>query len=370
MASLSGADALQIIGGSLTIENNINLTSLGSFILDSILGNLIVAYNANLADFRGLDELQYIKGDFHISRNATMEDLKGLEALQSIGGNLNISYNNALNNVSGMLSLANIKGDLKLSGNNALKRMTGLKSLKHIFGNFLLETNSSLTDLSDLKGLEAIDGIMTVVGNVAFNDFTGLHSLTFLGSDLSISNNTELTSLDGFDSLRILKGALMIFNNSKLFDLRGLDHINPDSLQDVVIENSIALSDCATRSLCKYMAENKHVQISNNAVGCNSAEEVVIACPTNATDPSVEDKILLYPDPASGNIYIKGHTTGIVLVTITSIDGFPIKKWDHPKKQIDLSKLPDGMYILNIQQLTTVQVKRIVKHQSKISIIY
>lgn len=368
ITNLSGLKNIKTIGGNFTIENNINLTSFGTLALDSIMGNLIISFNANLVDCSGLDELLYIKGDFHISRNATMEDLAGLDALQVIGGDLNISYNIALKNISGMTSLVVIHGDFKLSGNNALKRMLGLQSLEGIAGNVLLDVNYSLPNISELKRLKTIGGKMTVVGNSALIDFTGLHALTFLGGDLSISNNIELTSLDGLDSLHILQGALLIFNNSKLTDLRGLDHVNQDTLQNVVIENSIALSDCATQSICKYLASNKPAQISNNAFGCNSMEEVFNACQFSANDSRNENNIILYPDPASGIIYIKGNTSGIVSITITSIQGHHQKNWGHPKKLLDLSELPDGLYILKIKMKGTVQVKRIVKEQSKITI--
>jgi hypothetical protein len=141
-----------------------------------------------------------------------------------------------------------------------------------------------------------------------------------------------------------------------------------DLVNKLIIENSISLSDCATKSICKYLSGNRLVTISNNAFGCNSVEEVTTACITISDGAVIGGKIVLYPDPGSGNIFIKGHTAGIDVVTISSIYGVPLKTWGHPKKYIEFNQLPDAMYILSIQQENTVITKRVIKGNSKITI--
>ena len=233
------------------------------------------------------------------------------------------------------------------------------------------EPNPSVTKIGYLisRAFESIDGKMIVTGNGKLLNMTGLVSLAYLGSDLSISNNTAMTSLDGLDSLAILEGSIVLFNNTALVDVRGLDQVRYDLVNKLIIENSMALSDCATKSICKYLDGNRLAHISNNEVGCNSVKEVIAACTKIVEGEAYGDKIVLYPDPTSVNIFVKGNTAGIEEVTIFSLYGVPLKSWGHPKKHIEFKQLPDDMYILSIQQASAVITKRVVKGNSKITIV-
>ena len=365
--NLSGALRLAKLAGTFTVENNINLTSFGKLPVDSIMGNVVIAYNSNLSDFMGLDSLRYIKGDLIVSRNSNMEDVRGLNELRMIGGNVEIGYNNAIKNISGLTSLMSVIGGFKLNGNNALVALDGLQSLRIISGDFILDANPALPLLPALKALHSIEGNMTISANIALLTLSGFGSLQYLGGNLSISNNPQLTSLDGLDSLATLKGSLLIFNNSSLYDLRGLNHVDSDLMTDIVIENSNALSDCEAISLCKYLEGNKHVEISNNAPGCNSVDEVSASC-SMAADTSRRGNFVLYPDPEGEMVFVKGLISVNASVHLTNIHGKLIHHWDHPKNQLDFRYLPDGIYIVKIRQQDRFLIKRIVKDKKKITI--
>jgi hypothetical protein len=74
---------------------------------------------------------------------------------------------------------------------------------------------------------------------------------------------------------------LWIFDNTSLVSLQGLNNIDTASISSLYISENPSLSNCEVKSICAYIVKpDAIVDISVNAPGCNSKEEVKKACET------------------------------------------------------------------------------------------
>lgn len=106
----------------------------------------------------------------------------------------------------------------------------------------------------------------------------GLDNITTIGGRLDILNNGALTNLAGLDNITTVGSDLIIKQNTALTNIAGLNNINTIG-EELVIDLNETLTNCAIESFCTYLgiAANE-ASIINNATGCNSREEVVMAC--------------------------------------------------------------------------------------------
>ncbi len=74
-------------------------------------------------------------------------------------------------------------------------------------------------------------------------------------------------------------GNIIIDNNYSLTSLWGLENVNPGYIEELIIINNPFLTTCDIQSICEYLANpGAVVQISNNAPGCDSVEELTEVC--------------------------------------------------------------------------------------------
>ncbi len=140
------------------------------------------------------------------------------------------------------------------SGDN-ITNLTGLNVLTSIGGDFIIEANDSLNNLTGLGGLTSIGGSFEILHNYSLSSLTALENLSSIGGDLWIRWNATLTSLIG------------------------LNNIAAGSINKLKIYDNSSLSICEVESICYYLViPSGEVQISNNATGCDSQEEVEEAC--------------------------------------------------------------------------------------------
>ncbi len=104
------------------------------------------------------------------------------------------------------------------------------------------------------------------------------------------------------------------------------------------------------QSICNYLASpNGTVEIHNNAPGCNSPEEVEVACLTAIEDNITKEEIIIFPNPA------------ITIITIQIKEGIRIEEAiinNHLGQKalvavpvnntVDVSGLKPGMYFLEV----------------------
>jgi hypothetical protein len=99
-----------------------------------------------------------------------------------------------------------------------------------------------------------------------------------------------------------LEGNLHIENNAVLTSITGVENIQAGSIENLQIVSNTSLSDCHIQSVCDYLTyPNGTINIHDNAEGCNSSLEVILACGITSCLPN-----------------------GIVFTTQAQIDSFPI----------------------------------------------
>jgi hypothetical protein len=292
----------------------------------------------------------------------------------ALQGNVTISGSD-ITNLLGLVELTSIGNNLSINSNTALISLTGLEGLTSIGGSFIFGGNNALVNLSGLNNLTSIGGNLeagfniwgSIFGNPAFTSLTGLDNLTSIGGYLSICFNDALTSLTGLEGLTSIGGVLEISNNDALTSLTGLDNIAAGSIIHLQIFFNGSLSTCDVQSICNYLASpNGTIDISINAEGCNSVEEVETACGFCLNENGKPDnRISIFPNPSSTQITISTPTMveKNTFMTIYNISGQQLMQRQIMAQQIvvDVSGLSQGIYFVRMNNDRTVQVGKFVK---------
>jgi hypothetical protein len=391
---ISGSDITNLDGLSV-------VTSIGDGLC---IGKRHISGNPALTSLTGLENITYIGGSFEIYYNHILTSLTGLEGITSIGDDLYIEHNDALTSLTGLDNLTFIGGALSIDHNDSLNNLTGLEGLPSIWGYLSIDGNAALTSLTGLEGLQYIGGGLCIgcyngwgfkYGNPLLSNLTGLNNVITIGGDLFISYNESLTSLSGLEGLTSIGGGLTIAEdislpnlsgldnltsiggglwieggdngNPALTSLSGLDNIAEGSINDLIIIGNYSLSTCDVQSICDYLANpNGTVEIYDNATGCNSPEEVDSACVYLSNgEVNLPPAFYIYPNPASTTITISTPTTPNknTSLTICNISGQQLISRQITEQQtiVDVSWLPQGVYIVKVTDESEVQVGKIIR---------
>ncbi len=301
LTNLSGLDSLTALDGGLQISHNANLASLtGITSLESISGSLIISDNTILPNLSGLEWLTGLGGnggartEIRIENNASLINLTGLNNLAQIltapdeapeWGSLIIRDNPQLINLNGLLSLTHMDGSLIVEGNPKLATLANI-GVSHIGGNLHIKNNNAIIDLDGLDNLTSVGHGVSVIDNDLLVDFEGLNGFTSIGEGafLVISGNTSLRNLRGLESFSAIyptpgfSGYIRIDHNPSLTSLEGLEHLDP-GVHHFDIHDNAQLSYCSILNICNTIdSSSATYTFYSNAAGCNSTEEVSLAC--------------------------------------------------------------------------------------------
>jgi hypothetical protein len=72
--------------------------------------------------------------------------------------------------------------------------------------------------------------------------------------------------------------------------------------------------------------------------------------------------LLIYPNPTTGNVFVKSISGSIREIQILNISGNVIKRYGANTFSVDLSDLPSGIYLIRVTTNEGVAVKRVVKN--------
>jgi len=391
ITNLNGLSVLTGIGGGLSITDNDTLNNLtGLDNLSSIGGYLHIgggnSGNTNLTSLTGLEGLTSIGGYLHIgggngAGDTNLTSLTGLEGLTSIGGDLHIGglfSGTKLTTLTGLDNVTSIGGDLIISINYALTSLAGLNNLTTIDGNIFIASNIGLTSLTGLENITSIQGRLTIGGHDWYShhnnltSLSGLDNVTSIGGNLTIGQSHLLTSLTGLDNLTSIGGHLGISQVISLTSLTGLDNLTSIG-GDLWIVTNPSLSTCEIESICAYLASpNGEIEIHDNAIGCNSPEEVQDSCTANSV--SVDEVYILEgcsisPNPLSSTTTLTYtiDEPSTVTITIFNPQGQLIEQIEQEqhkgeqKVEWNAEGLPAGMYYFRIQAGDKVGGGKMVK---------
>ncbi|WP_053989928.1 T9SS type A sorting domain-containing protein [Mangrovimonas sp. TPBH4] len=254
-------------------------------------------------------------------QNKSISDLTGIEDFTSF--------------VEFMCSNNNLES-LDLSQNTAIK--------------YLYFTGNSLITEFDASQLPLLRHL--------FCSYTGLTSL-----DLSqnpdfqqlICSNTGITSLDLSNNLDLVS-IYAKNNNLQFVDLRNnnnssiweFNFINNPILPYIYLDN------------CVFSSANWANVGTNTVFVENEGETECISL--SVSEYAVDKEIIIYPNPTESIINIDYvNSVNIENVFFFSIDGKLIDKFENDIKQIDLSNLDSGVYLLKFNTGSGILFKRIIK---------
>jgi hypothetical protein len=369
LTSLTGLENLISIEGSCLIKNNIVLPDLnGLNYLNSIGGSLFISDNDTLTSLAGLEALVYIGDDLTIGSTipsgnpSNIENLSGLVNLSVLEDDLNIFLNGVLTNLTGLNNLDFLRGDLKVYQNNSLINLTGLENLSALgYGRIDIRANPALINLEGLNNIDFIDGPFYCRDNSSLTSLSGIESMYSTWGDLWLYNNPNLSDISALSTLYTVGGDIRIQFNDALESLTGLDYITENSIGSLEINNNLNLSTCEVECICDYLADpSGSIEIHDNAPGCNSPEEVELACTVDVGESSISSRrsaVVCYPNPASNLLTFDIHlqSSGEVQLMVFNSLGQPVatiidelfEKGDH-KFRWNAGEFPQGIYFYRI----------------------
>ncbi len=244
-------------------------------------------------NFNGLSQLTSIDGLLSV-RNVDATDFSGLENLTSIG-RLKVISNSDLTNLSGLNNLSSAM-DIAFESNPALVDLSAISNINSLNG--LLVWNSPVTTMVDLSNIDALDsltihrtelsaltglesimevGRLGVSRNDLLTDLVGLNNLVSV-EQLYISSNDNLSSFNGLDEISNIE-YIGIDNNNNLTDVTALADMDHTIITSLVIYGNPLLSYCSINSICNFLQlPNAYSSISNNALGCDDEEGILLNC--------------------------------------------------------------------------------------------
>ena len=266
-----------------------------------------------------------------------------------IGGDMVVT-GNSITNLDGLNQLLHVEGSLSIENNNSLTNLSGLNNIDTIGGNLSIENANGLQNLSGLSGLNSLGGMLKLSSNESLKSIIGIEGVLALGGNLVITDNIALETLHGLEAIGHIAGTLEIQNNPLLISLDGLDSIRAETISSITIKNNALLSECHIKSVCDYLSNpTGTVEIENNALGCNSTEEVEQACLLTVRNMENTSTIRLYPNPANQELYFKySQNQAIKEINIYNKLGVRVMKVTNPTNPLNISPLETGLYIVDL----------------------
>jgi len=413
LSNLIGLENITSVGGEIRIEYNDNLNSLaGLDNMTSIGEDLVIYRNYALASLTGLDNVTSIGGELRIEWNGGLTSLSGLDNLTFIGDGLLLIHNrllsicdqpwfiNYLSNPNGRIEIWDNSGtcssvvDLAIVygpipclpfGDYHLTKQSDIDKFQTTFPD-CNELGGSLAihgeDIDNLLGLNSVYSITNSLfigapsyytGSTSAQNLEGLNNLTSVGNECIIWDNDSLVNISALKSLIFIGYSLSIYDNESLTSLDGLDNTVLDSLEDLEIVANLSLSQCEVLSICNYLSIlGVDAYIADNAIGCNSPEEVQDSCEANGINIEenyILEEFLISPNPftTSTTLSYTLNKSSTVTISIFNPQGQLIEKIERVlakgEQQVhwNAEGLPAGMYYFRMQAGDKVGGGKMVK---------
>ncbi len=285
-----------------------------------------------------------------------ISNLDSLYSLTLISGDLGIMHNYSLYSLSGLENIDTIIGQVSIYGNNELTNLNGLNNLKHI-------GESLGIGIILFNGMEVFS-----IGNDNLETLSGMNNIMSIEGGLGVFGNSSLTNISELINVNSVDGGIYLWQNNSLENISGLSNIDASSIDTLSISENHSLSMCEIESICDYLLNPNTVPyINDNATGCNSQEEIEVACENASVDElSQNNRLLIYPNPSSTQITIELPTTPNknTTLTICNLNGQQLITQPITERQtvVDVSVLPRGVYFIKVMDDTGVmKVGKVVK---------
>jgi hypothetical protein len=245
--------------------------------------------------------------------------------------------------------------------------MSGLENLENIEGVLNIIGNHSLKNFSGLENLNIIDTI-TIASNDSLIDLTGIENLSS-NSKLSIYNCDNLISFSGLENLTAINNRIIIQGNPDLVDISALENTDLSSLSSLIIRGNPQLTICNISSVCDYLSNpSEYANITGNAPGCNTIEEVEEACGiVGINDIEQPFDISIYPNPFGDKITmeingeLKADFISYQVINAMGEVVIPTAELENNRQEINTGNLPSGIYFIRLYSDSKSSSYKLVK---------
>ena len=357
LADISGIDALQSVGGLFRILGANGLTSISGLNNLTSVGVLIIGINESLVNITGFNGFTELDGNLSFG-GSNISSITGFSNLTLVEGDFilgnipmltNISGFNNLNRVNGKMTLVQLDSNTSFAGlegltylgaadiinNGALENFNGLSNVDTIAGRLFIESNATLTNLSGWDDLKHI-GKLTLAGNGSIVSLDGIENVTSISEGLELFYNIAFTDLNALSNSLSLTGILSIKGCFEMTNLNGMADLDMSGISNLELIDNTLLTFCNSTNVCDYISTGGVVNISNNAVGCNTITEILANCNTNNSTTCFPNEMIfsnqaqvdifpsLFPNctEITGDVKITGTVNNLdSLIQITTIAG-------------------------------------------------
>lgn len=307
------------------------------------IGDMNVA--TNITNLNGLSQITHVGidndgvgGGLFINKTS-LTDLSGLENLQYVGGRFWVLESD-IANLDGLDNLTTIKNGVTFQSNPFLTNFIGLPSEVTIEKGFFIFFNPLLQNFEGLNIIGEGDSYtvrITISGNQGLQNLVGLEGFE-TGERLKLLNNNNLVSIS---------------------QVSNFDISTSDGILDIIGNNN--LSECSIQAVCNVLDDpDVTVQISDNAVNCNSIPEVEQFCILNGNDFSLSERLIIYPNPVSAILQI--HTSENILIQNTIVYSLLGEELiSTSERTVDFSSFTKGVYLVEVSTDHGNITKKIVK---------
>ncbi len=321
---------------------NIGATGMTDFYqlshFDSIHGRLRLVNNPN-TDFRGLENLKYVRSTLDLGNNDQLIDLSHFESLEHLG-ELEIDRCESLEDLNGFPNLTQMS-TLTLHANPSLKRITGLQNIKEVSNSISCTINENLSDMSGLSNLEE-------VGNL-----------------FKIFRSHAMESVPEFPNLKSIGGRLEIYDNENLESIEGIKSADLSTVTSVKFSENPKLSACSLSNVCAYLELGEGRYFGDDSeVGCQTEEQVMDRCEFTRLDGVFvdEEDIVIFPNPAVGEIQFYEPIGNQLEMRIFDSKGtLQIERRVNKYDRIQVGHLPKGTYFIQLISGSTIFSGRFLK---------
>ncbi len=240
-----------------------------------------------------------------------------------------------------------------------IRDLLGLSNLTSIGGSLVISENDSLTSLSGIESLDSIGYKLIICNNNSLTNIANLENITYINANIDIYENASLLTLGGLFNLDTIN-SIAISDNPLLSSIESIENANISN--SVSILNNPNLEVCNIKSICEFLeTDPENIIIQNNALDCNSIDEVKELCFVNIPNENSGLSLQYYPNPTNKEINISGINP-VNIDKIIILNTFQqIVLIDSNTNRIDISNLEQGIYIIEILSKGIIYRNKIVK---------
>jgi len=276
-----GLENLTTVGSSLSISNSNNFQGLNNL---TTVGFLDISSCDN---FQGLNNLTEVTGPLQLQSVG----IEGLESLTTVGS-LDISD---CYNLSTLSNLQSVNGDFTFY-TIGIENFNGLQNLTTIEGDLNLNSGWT-TNYTALDNIETIGGDLQIFSINGFDAspgfvFDAFNGLLSIGGSLFIEGSFNVDHIDGFSNLNFINSNLIIDGHYQLISVDGFESLTFIGNDTEFTENPL-LSECCVAKCLKEATEEALI-FTDNAIGCNSYQEVLANCDGQYDNCQTSDHITAF----------------------------------------------------------------------------